>query len=449
MNPPQVVKKYKRVYKFAIALLLLVSLWIIIGIISFTAETKSFSNKSLVPEEVDFVMTINSKKLIKELLVDVLFNTELDKSSAELFIPKEGEVTNRLGADITSEVVVFYDNWQGNSAQGLLFNLSNQADFDRYQSSEEHTIKNSNSKYGVIINLDEGSPEKARSHYTNLANRIINSEKKDGQAAHAQPMLNLAYRGEGDQYLNDLSLNLNIEKETIFIEGKGKLKDSAIAQSFIQNALHLPISEKYFQLQTSEIPEDAMKYLTNFLSKLGVTIPHIKSMQILVYGVTIGEINGSMAVLPNLDCVLRLDDKIQIDSLMKDLNPYYRDLVNFEKQHITLGDVVYHYTQVSENEIHIGVTEKPKYTAKELKPHYSMNGYPSTILEIEGKGFIAGFIKMMPPVKLSKQFLEEVEHFNIHAEQAGDSLVIKGEISIREEKFMTVEMAKYGLLLFN
>ena len=102
--------------------------------------------------------------------------------------------------------------------------------------------------------------------------------------------------------------------------------------------------------------------------------------------------------------------------------------------------------QLSENEIYIGVNENPNYSSIERIPNYSVNGYPSAVLDIDGQGFVAGFIKMMPPIKLSKQFLEDVTQFEINSEQAGDYMEIKGEIVLNQGKLMTVELAKYIFL---
>lgn len=441
------MQKYKRVFSFSIVLLFLIGFWIIIGFVNFTTAKKSTSNSSLLPSDIDMVMSVNTQELIHTFLFDLLFKADIDERTAQLFMPEESQEISKLGADLSAEVVVFYDNWNNSSAKGVVLTISNEGDFKRYQIDGENTIKFSNSKYGVLIYLDDKASSETVTHYTQLAEKIVNSKKIENGKFNSKGLINLAYQGNDGTYLKALNLDLNIKNQTISIKGKGKLIDNAVSSSSKQNILNLPTSQKYFQIQTSEIPEDAMNYLATSFNKLGIEVPAVKSMQLLIYGVAIDEYKGSMAVLPNLDWILRFKEPFQIDSVVKNLHPDYKSLIDFENRRFTIGNVKYNYKQISKNEVYIGLTEMPDYVETEIKPYYSASGYPSAVLEIDGQGFVAGFIKMMPPVKLSKQFLEDVSYFDIRAEQVGDSLEIKGEISIKEGKLMTVEMAKYVMLL--
>ncbi len=446
-NTYKVVQKYNRLLGFSIVVLFLIGFWIIIGFINFSTIKSSTTNKSLLPEDIDVVITLNTQEIINAFLFDLLFKAEIDENTAKLFTLKERDDLNRLGANLTSEVVVFYDNWKNESAQGLLFNISNEGDFKRYQTDQENTIKKSNSKYGVLIYLNEKASQEAIQHFSELAAKIINTSIRPMENKPSKSMVNVEYKGNDSDYFKDLKLDLNIRNQSIFINGKGKVDEKIQTVAAPLNVLTLSNSKKYFQILTGEIPEDAMSYLESTFTHLGIQIPSVSSQQLLLYGVTIDNIDGSTAVLPNLEWILRFHEPFQIDTLLMNLNPHYRSLVDFPSKTISLGNVKYHYTQISENEIYIGVYENPKFTTTEFQPSYIINGDPSAVLEIEGQGFVAGFIKVLPPVKFSKQFLQDVTHFYIRTEQEGETLNIEGKIEMKEGKLMTVEMVKLWLLL--
>lgn len=442
------MQKYNRIISFTIVLLFLTGLWIIIAFINFSSTKKTTSNKSLLPDDIELVMSINTQELIQTFLVDLLFKSDLDEKTAQLFIPEESSEINKLGVDLSSEIVVFYDTWNNSSAKGVVLNISNEGDFNRYQIDEKSTIKYSNSEYGVLIYLDEKASLETITHYTQLAERIINAKKDDIVLPKSKGLINLSYKGDQLSYLKDLELDLNIHNQTIEFNGKGKLNQDSDSKKTKSNILTNPASEKYFAIETSTIPEDAMNYLTATFNEIGISsIPKVSSLQLLMYGITIDEFKGSTAFLPSFDWILRFDEPLSIDSILLNLRPNYQSIVDLKEKTINIGNVKYYYSQLSEKEIFIGITPKPDISLTEIQPTYSLSGFPSAILEIEGRSFFASFIKMLPPVKLSKQFLQDVTHFDIRTEQEGETLKIKGEVELKEGKLMTVELVKLWLLL--
>ena len=118
-------------------------------------------------------------------------------------------------------------------------------------------------------------------------------------------------------------------------------------------------------------------------------------------------------------------------------------MVDLNNKIIEVGSIKYHYNQLSENEIFVGISEKPSIKNIENKPAYIMRGIPTALLEIQGESFIAGFIQMLPQVRLSKQFFEDVTYFDIQATTEKDLMNIEGEIRLKDDQLMSVELAKY------
>jgi hypothetical protein len=437
------VQKYKRVLNFTIVLLFLAVFWIIVAFINFTTENNTASNKSLLPENIDLVIRANTKEIIQTFLVDLLFKANLDKESAQLFIPEESQEIKKLGTDITTEVVVFYDNWNNSSAKGVLLNISNEGDFKRYQIEGENTIKVSNSEYGVLIYLADDATSETVAHYTQLAEKTINKEKQIAAKEYKKGLINLTYQGDELSYLKDLELDLNVKNQTIFINGKGKLNKKSKSKTSRLNVLSDQTSKKHLEIQTSELPKETMDYLSSFINEIGIKIPSISSQQMMIYGITVDNLNGSTAILPNFDWIVRFDKPFQIDSVLSGLQSNYKSMVDLNNKIIEVGSIKYHYNQLSENEIFVGISEKPSIKNIENKPAYIMRGIPTALLEIQGESFIAGFIQMLPQVRLSKQFFEDVTYFDIQATTEKDLMNIEGEIRLKDDQLMSVELAKY------
>lgn len=429
-------------------LLSLAGIWIIIVFIDFTNPKNQPSNKELLPKDIELVMTLNTQEVIHTFLYDLLFQSNLDENTAQLFTIKDRKALNKLGININSEVVLFYDNWKNESARGVLVDISNEGDFKRYPTDKGNTIKKSNSKYGILLYLDEKATQESVEHFSKLAENIINKKIKTEKNQQAKSMIDFQYTGSKDAYLNHLDLDLDIKNREVHIEGRAKLNTKEVNQKSKLHSLIQTKNRDCFEIETSKIPREAMNYLSSAFYEIGIRIPKIQSMQMLVYGVTIDNFDRSMAILPSFDCILRFEETFSIDSAINQMNSNYRTLIDSEQKTISIGSVKYHYKQISGKEIYIGEKVKPNYSLTTSTPVYSVSGNPSALLEIEGQGFIAGFIKVLPPVKYSKQFLNELSDFDITATQVDESLKIKGIIRVKEDRLMSVELMKLWLLLF-
>ena len=440
------MQKYNRILSFIIVLILLTGLWIIIAFVSFSNTDKKSSNKNILPDEIDLVIELNTKELLETFLIDLLFKADISEESTKLFLPEEDSELAKLGADLTTEIVVFYDNWKNSSAKGVVLNISNEAEFTRYQFDDENTIKVSNSKYGVLIFLDDNAPKEAINYYSQLGERIINNEKKSESAINKKGLINLHYKGDKIEYFNDLKLDLNMKNQSISINGKGEINDKSDTRTIKFNIFEKPSKEKHLEIQTSKIPENAMNYLSSFIKKMGIEMPKITSQQMYIYGFSIDDFNRSTAFLPNFDWILRFDTLVEIDSVFSNLNSDYRSLVDLNNKTIKVGSMEYHYSQVSGHEIYIGVSKKPKFKIIEEKSSYIMRGSPAAILEIGGNSFFGGFIMMMPQVEISKQFFNDVTYFDIRANQDKGTMNIEGEIKLKDDQLVTVELARYMMM---
>src|SRR5690554_7708983 len=80
------------------------------------------------------------------------------------------------------------------------------------------------------------------------------------------------------------------------------------------------------------------------------------------------------------------------------------------KKVIEIGGIPYYYIQISDHEIFIGVTESPEIELRQTQILPFIKGNPSVVLEVEGKGIIAQIFNVMPQVKYTKLFMENISY---------------------------------------
>lgn len=209
-----------------------------------------------------------------------------------------------------------------------------------------------------------------------------------------------------------------------------------------------PSTTKYLEFQSGQLPDSLYQYFEFVFKEIGIEIPKITSQQMLLYGLSIENIRGSTTVLPKFDWILRFDSIIDLDSQLVSINTSTDMMKIIDKKSIKIGETLYYYSQISSHEIYIGVTESPKIKSIKTQVLPLLKGNPSVLLEIEGKGLIAQLINVMPQVKNTRVFMENIEYFNIHtSDDNGANLKIDGEIRLKEGKMMTIELARF-LLMF-
>ncbi|WP_107038763.1 hypothetical protein [Brumimicrobium mesophilum] len=433
------MQKYKRVIGFAVVLLFLVGLWIIIGFINFSNSKQGQSNTSKIPNEVEFVIQLNTREIIKVFLKDLLFNAEIDNSTAELFMPKEKGEASKLGIDLSSEVIAFYDEWNSTTAKGVLFNLSDEADFKRYQFDFENLIKASNPQYGVLLLLDKDANQANKIYYQKLAEKIVHAEGKSNHTSDPKNMIQISHHKGETKY----DVGINTIGDILKIEGSGTVGHFNKA---IEMHQFKALDSSYFEIQTGKLNLYSFEFLQPLMNEIGLKIPTILSQQLAIQGITIQKVGSSTLPIPALDWIVKFNEKVNIDSLLFHLNSRYSTAIDFKNQHFNIGELQFNYKQLSSSEIYIGVNNLT-FERLNKTPQFALKGNPEAILNIQGNNFFAGFIKMLPQVKYPKTFLEDIEHFNIHSEQEGELMKIKGEIKMKEGKYISVEMAKLVMLL--
>jgi len=443
------VHKYNRVFNFIAVIIFIVFFWVVAIFLMFSLSSSKDPLKNLLPNDVEVVISVNTDQLIKSFLVDALYRSEFSANELKLLEKgRNSQEVQSFGIEVNSELVMFYDLWNKIPIQGFLFNISNEKDFNGLRLKSKNDIKRSNGKQGVILLISDNATEEMIAYFTEFADNIISKKVKHMEYGSKPEMFSLDYKGNQNTYITDLKLNAKIDEERILLKGSGKKNDALSFSVKDYNMLTEPSTTKYLEFQSGQLPDSLYQYFEFVFEEIGIEIPKITSQQMLLYGLSIENIRGSTTVLPKFDWILRFDSIIDLDSQLVSINTSTDMMKIIDKKSIKIGETLYYYSQISSHEIYIGVTESPKIKSIKTQVLPLLKGNPSVLLEIEGKGLIAQLINVMPQVKNTRVFMENIEYFNIHtSDDNGANLKIDGEIRLKEGKMMTIELARF-LLMF-
>lgn len=445
------MRKYNQVFKFLAVFVFIGFFWIISIFLTFSFPKHKDTLKDLLPDDMEIVVSVNTDLLIKTLLFDALYKTEF--SDSELKLLKEGTQSQKaksFGVEINSEIVMFYNKWNNTLIQGFLFNISNNKDFNQLRLKGKNDIKKSNGSQGVILIINDEASDEMIAYATQFADNVVSEKSTEKSPKDKAELLCLKYKGNQDSYIQDLTLNIEIKDEKITLKGQGKKNNELSFSAENYNMFSKAPTAIFLEIQSGHLPDSLYEYFDFIFNEIGIKVPKVTSQQMYIYGMSIENISGSTTFLPKFDWILRFDSIVDIDSQLDSMNAANERVHIIDQKTIQIGGSKYFYKQISAHEIYIGVTEFPAIESTKTQILPLMRGFPSAILEIEGKGLIAQFINVIPLVKNTKVFMKNVEYFDIHTvDEDTDSLKIDGEIRLNKGKMMSVELAKFILMFAN
>ena len=252
------------------------------------------------------------------------------------------------------------------------------------------------------------------------------------------------FEGEKGGFLQKAGINISFQDEKLLISGLGKKNPLVDYKLDSLHYIEKPSKENYLEIKAGELPDTIQKYIDFLFDNSNFEIPSITSQHLMMYGVEIDNIKGSMAVLPKFDAIFRFDKPISLSSIMANLSAIDKNLKNEGKNNFSIGTVTYYVQQLSKNEIYIGINERPIIILKVDPNFFELSGNLSSLFKIEGTGLIAQIAQMMPEVQNSKQFFGSVQAFDIHAYiDENDYIAIDGVMSFSQDRMASLEFFNY------
>lgn len=431
--------------------IILIVLWLNYFLVSFFLRDDNNSLHHFIPADSNISMRINNDVLVRRMLYDLFYQSSFSEDELKVLTFK-GESTTlpSLGIDVTKEIVLFYEDWNNKSIVGWLFHISDVNDFEKYSFDNPSIIKSQSGKMGCALILSSEPTKEEASLFVQYANDLLIPTKELSETKRFftkdpnDALIQFFFEGEKGGFLQKTGINISFHNEQLLINGFGK-KNPLIDYSV--DSLHYiekPNVPNYLEVKAGELPDTIRKYVNFLLESSNLELPVITSQHLMMYGVEIDNIKGSMAVLPKFDAIFRFEGQFSFEKIIKNISSIDKNLKNDGTNSFSMGTVKYFIQQVSDNEVYIGVNENPTIYI-EPDPHFfQLSGNLSSLFTIEGTGIIAQIAQLMPEVQNSKKFFSSVEEFDIHAFlDENDEIVINGTMTFPKGKMASLEFFKY------
>ena len=445
------MRYFNRILKILQLLFFVALTWGIIYFISCTSPHNKGSLISLLPKETTFKASIHTERFIKTFLTDAFFKSTITSTEAKHFIPKKQNQKQKIitgGVDFRSEVVYFQDVWRKQSSDGILFRITNYDSFKTFQQQfKEYTIQ-FNENYGVVYLTSDKTSKKTKEHLIQKAQSIISNKPKISNKDESS-IINVYYKGNKNTYMKNISLGATVQNERILLTGKGTKNQIKSHQSNNYYSITNTKEKEYLEIQSGQLPDSIYNYIDVIFNEIGIELPTMNYQQLLVYGFNIDNSKGKTVFLPNFDGVFRFNKTLDIQSKIDSICLVDQKIKKNSDDSYLVREYIYYFKQLSSNEVYFGTSPNIDMQKLEGNPLTFIRGNPSALLNIEADGFVAQIIMMLPQVKYTKQFFENVDCLDIHTENISEKKInIIGEMRLKKGKMMSVEMVKYLLLFF-
>lgn len=426
-------------------------LWLNYFLVGFFLRDDDNSLHNYIPADANISLRVNNDLLVRRMLYDLFYQSHFSDDELQALTFK-GEATTlpSLGIDVTKEIVLFYENWNNKSIVGWLFHISGIDDFEKYSFNNPSIIKSHTGKFGCVLILSsEPSTDEASKfvQYANdllIATKDLSETKRFFSKSPKNALIQLFFEGEKGGFLQKTGINISFQNEKLLIKGTGKknpLLDYAL------DSLHYikkPNIVNYLEIKAGELPDTIQKYIDFLLVSSSFDLPSITSQHVMMYGVEIDNLKGSMAVLPKFDAIFRFEQPFSVSTIMDKVSTIDKNLKSDGVNYFSMGTVKYYVQQLSSNEIYIGIHENPSIVYKIDRNFFELSGNLSSLFTIEGTGLIAQIAQLMPEVQNSKKFFGSTEQFDIHAYvDENDDIVIDGVMIFPKDKMASLEFFNY------
>lgn len=444
----KIINTKKRVLASGI---ILVVLWLNYLLVGFFLRDDNNSLHQFIPADANISLRINNDVLVRRMLYDLFYQSSFSKDELQVLTFK-GESTSlpSLGIDVTKEIVLFYEDWNNKSIVGWLFHISNSDDFEKYSFDNPSIIKSHNGNLGCALILSSEPSNDEVSLFVQYANDLLIPTKDLSQTKRffskdpENALIQFFFEGEKGGFLQKTGINISFKDEKLLINGSGK-KNPLIDYSV--DSLHYiekPSDIDYLEIKAGELPDTIRKYVNFLLLNSNIELPVITSQHLMMYGVEIDNIKGSMAVLPKFDAIFRFEENFSFNEVLINISNIDKNLKNEGKNSFSMGTVKYYIQQVSSNEIYIGIHDNPTIHLEPDPYFFQLSGNLSSLFTIEGTGIIAQVAQLIPEVQNSKKFFGSVEEFDIHAQtDVNDEILIDGSMTFPKDKMASLEFFKY------
>lgn len=395
--------------------------------------------KLLLPKETTLVVEVNAHQVMKTVMKDVLENKEdLGISLSQLKEKWKHQEMEYPGIDFNKELVFFSDKWNDINVYGFLVHISKLKDFEHFKMKGSTTQK-ANKKHGIILYADQDLSRDEKDFIVQKAEKII--DRNVPKRVASKEIIHFSF----NENKTSTSFSIYLEKETLRLTGTNFTRDRNNSPS--DSMTLVSAKEKdYLEIRTGQLPQILNHFLEDYLKGMNIYLPEITAQRLLIYNSNVQTINKKLTILPELDWVVQFADGLDIKyELNKSRLPNY---LNYDSTAMLINakKLNYYIKQSSPNEIYIGNTPLFGETKEAVRTTFSISGQPAVLMSLDGDGFVAKMIHVLPPVRSAQKFLNDISVFHFETkEQENGKQIIEGELKLSDQKAISIELLKFIL----
>ncbi len=431
---------------------------------SLVLMTPEDDNLNFIPNNTTSTAIVDARKLVGETSFSLLFENENSELLQRMRLSSEDFKNKKtilsLGVNSLSKVVLFTTAASGKDSAylGLLFNITQTSLWDR-NLAEVLTNKQvgfRKGNVGVILTC-------------NLGTKLTSKGKQIDILPNKKMMLayiKLLFNESGHTFANTkkfkkktvvkvthhlaqgpistASYDLNLNRNTIELIGNAVLSKTYQAHN---SKAHYALGKRGIQIGTSLMTQSINDSLQNYLTRIGLNIPHVNSFSMNYTGFSLGKNTSGMLGIPRMDLLLEFTDTCLIEDLEKNVKIQDGLKVKISNNEIDFGNLKYHLKQIDAKTIYMGEDPNPKISANNKSVLLHIQGDLKKLTTVQGKGLIIALIENFPQFKAGKTFFEGTENIDLQITRINnEEALLKSSILFNKNKNILIESINFLLL---
>ncbi len=398
---------------------------------------------SLIPQDADIVIEINTKNFIQEVAYQRIFNEPYFLKK----LPKDNEdnLMDRDNLDVGlnpySQVIIFRENWADANIWFGIVAINNKTKFEKFLKDKGYTFNVEYADNYAVIKLSNKNNEEILSHQKNIAQFKIKSfdAKVDlSKVFNTHNELNIYVAPKNSKDIIDGYLHFNFEKDRVVAHGNftpvGKTDDIPFIKYEMSN-------DKALTLRSSlNLFNSVYLFNKNIALK---NLPQYTQLCLDFDGTTLmtSHSNIPITAYPNLNIQFDINDSVVWNNYFTDLNDsstfivdtiHHQFIINAESQSFFNYAVDNNYFKIFQHPYNYKVNPQNG-------TYFSLNVHPNSILEktifvkdsLNPPTFVDGIkIGIIESLMEDMNFWSDVNYinFNITADSSSTDFVSHGEV---------------------
>lgn len=424
--------------KFLATLFLIFMIWVAYSLISMVFQEHTNENHNYVPEDANFVLRIDARKLINSSISSILLteDEEIVDLLKKTFEDEHDTKLERLGIAINSDLIIFKQSFEGHDLVGILFNLTGPKTFKKnvneyLDGSQVYAIKdNVGLVYFEMENLE--LKELSKNSLQKKADKILEQKSKfkfDYLETDKESVMAQIWSKQGP---SDDSKESNV---SFIITDHKLIIDGELGMDFgSKGDLQKEVSPSGIHISTDQMSDVLNDTLTSLLSDFNLPLSNITGFSINYHGLEL-LVEPVFFAAPKFDALIAFEDSISIDRLVDSLL-VSEEMVRISENAIQYKGLDLYYKQIDSNSIYIGTREGVEIIERKENLAFHMTGVPSLLTKIKGKGMMLSFFELIPAYTSSRDFTQRAEHIDIQLSNGKNGISkLHGEIKFRKDEF--------------